>query len=190
MALLIVGVVLWSVVHFFKRVTPDLREQLDAKMGAGPAKGVISLLLVGSIVLMVIGYRGVDFVSVYAPLAGMGHFNNLLMIIAVVLSGAGNSKGKLRAVMRHPMLLSVVVWSAAHLLVNGDLASLVLFGGLAAWAIIQMLLINRAEGAWLRPQPGPIKGDIKLLVISMVVFAVIVGIHIWLGHNPFLGTYG
>ncbi len=189
MGMLIVGVVIWSVVHFFKRVTPDMRAQMDAKMGAGPARGVISVLLLASLVMMIFGYRGAEIIPVYTPMAGMGHLNNLLMIVAVILLGAGNSKGKMRSMMRHPMLMSAVVWAGAHLLVNGDQASLILFGGMAAWAVIQMLLINRAEGAWQRPEPGPLKGDIKLLVISAVVFVVIVGIHIWLGHNPFLGTY-
>jgi ABC-type cobalt transport system substrate-binding protein len=113
--------------------------------------------------------------------------NNALMIIAVVLMGMGKSKGRARAWLRHPMLWGIVVWAVAHLLVNGDVASIVLFGGMGLWALANMLLINAQDGPWQRPAPGPASGDIKLLVISAVVFAVIVGLHMWLGPNPFGG---
>ncbi len=189
MTLLYLGIAIWILVHFFKRIAPEARSGMDRAMGQGPAKGVIAVLLVISIVLMVIGYRAEPYDPVYAPIAGMGHLNNLLMIAAVMLMGAGSSKGKMRSWFRHPMLLGVIVWSFAHLLVNGDYASVVLFGSMALWAVAEIILINRAEPTWSRPEPGPIKGDIRLFVISLVLYAIIAGIHIALGHNPFLGTY-
>ncbi len=189
MQIMIVGILLWVAAHFFKRVLPGARAAMERVMGAGPARGAIAGVIALSIVLMVVGFRAEPYAPVYTPLPGMGHLNNLLMLVALFLSGAGNSKGRARAWLRHPMLWSVVIWSGAHLLVNGDLASIVLFGSLGVWAVVQMLLINRAEGNWQRPEPGPIKGDIKLAVISLVLFAIITGIHMWLGHNPFLGTY-
>ena len=112
------------------------------------------------------------------------------MYIAILLFGMGSSKGKMRAWFRHPMLMGVITWSVAHLLVNGDLASVILFGGLAIWAIIQILLINRAVVDWARPEAGPVARDIRLLVIALVLYAVIAAIHTWLGYNTFLGTYG
>ena len=189
MTLLIVGIAIWVLVHLFKRLSPSGRAALDTALGQGPAKGVIALLLVVSVVLMVIGYRAEPYDPVYSPWPGMGHLNNLLMLLAVMLMGAGSSKGKLRAWLRHPMLTGVIVWSVAHLLVNGDLASVVLFGSMASWAVVEMLVINGSSGPYHRLEPGPIKGDIRLLVISLVLYAIIAGIHIWLGHNPFLGTY-
>lgn len=186
---LIVGIVLWMAAHLFKRLLPGARQKMNLLMGEGPARGAFAGLIFLSIVLMILGYREEPYAPVYAPLPGMGHLNNLLMLVAIFLSGAGNSKGYARAWLRHPMLWSVVIWVGAHLLVNGDVASIVLFGSMGIWAILEMLLINRTEGAWQRPEPGPIKGDIKLAVISLVLFGIIVGIHIWLGHNPFLGTY-
>jgi uncharacterized membrane protein len=75
----------------------------------------------------------------------------------------------------------------AHLLVNGDLASAVLFGGLGLWALAEMLLIGRAE-PWKRPAPGSIKGDARNLVATALIYALIAGIHIWLGHNPFVAV--
>jgi len=82
------------------------------------------------------------------------------------------------------MLTGVVVWAVAHLLVNGDLPSVVLFGGLGLWAIISMMIINRAEPNYEPFDGGTVQGDIRLAVITLVLFAVIVGIHTWLGVPP------
>ncbi len=190
MTLLSIGVALWVLMHFFKRLAPSIRTSLYETLGAGPARGITALLILAALVLMVFGYRAAPVEPVYTPIAGMGHLNNLLMIVAVILIGAGSSKGRMRSLMRHPMLTGAVVWAVAHLLVNGDQASILLFGGLGMWAMAEMALINLAEGPWERPEPGPVSGDIRLLVISAVLFAVIAGVHFWLGHSPFLGTYG
>ena len=85
------------------------------------------------------------------------------------------------------MLTGVVVWAVAHLLVNGDAQSVVLFGGLAVWAVAEMLVINATAGPWVRPEPGPAKGDIRLIVIALVLYGVIAAIHTWLGYWPFPG---
>jgi uncharacterized membrane protein len=94
--------------------------------------------------------------------------------------------GRLRGKMRHPQLTAVKIWAVAHLLVNGDLSSIILFGGLLAWAVGSVILINRA-GPWVRPQPGDAKKDILLVVITLVLFAVMTAIHAWLGVWPFPG---
>jgi len=85
------------------------------------------------------------------------------------------------------MLWGAVVWASAHLLVNGDMAAIVLFGGIGVWALISMMLINMAEGKWEKPKAGPALADVKWLVISAVVFAAISGLHIWIGPSPFGG---
>jgi uncharacterized membrane protein len=185
MTLLIAGVLLWWASHLVKRVAPGLR----AGLGENPGKAVVAVVSVIAVVLMVMGYRRADIVPVYAPLAGMGHLNNLLMLIALLLFAVAQSKGALKARLRHPMLLSVVVWAVAHLLVNGDVASLILFGGLGAWAVVSILMIN-AQSDWVRPVPGPASRDIVTVVIALVMYAIFAGVHIWLGHNPFMGTYG
>lgn len=185
MPILILGLILWTVSHLFKRVAPGAR----ATLGAGPGKMLVTVLSLAAVILMVIGYRRAEIDPVYTPLPGMGHLNNLLMLVAVFLVGVPHSKGRVKAMLRHPMLAGVVVWAVAHLLVNGDMASIVLFGWLGIWAVVSMMLINLRE-SWTRPQPGPLRGDAINLAISLVVYAVIAGIHIWLGYNPFLGTYG
>jgi uncharacterized membrane protein len=184
MTLLIIGLLLWVASHTLKRVAPGLRAGLGDKSG----KGVVAIMALAGIVLMVIGYRGAAVVPVYAPVPGMGHLNNLLMLISLFLFAAGSVKGVVASKVRHNMLTGLVIWALSHLLVNGDLASIVLFGGLALYAVGSMYLISRAE-PWDRPAPGPLKNDMKAVVAAVVLYAVIVAIHWWLGHNPFLGTY-
>lgn len=184
MLLLSLGLILWIAPHLLKRLAPGLRERLGDR-----GKGLVALLIVAGVVLMVIGYRSADFVPLYDPLPGMGHANNTLMLISVFLFGVGGTKGTLYTRMRHPMLTGQVIWALAHLLVNGDLASVVLFGGIGLWALVQMVLINRA-GPWARPTGGrgP-KGDAMNLVGTLALFGVIAYIHQWLGHPVFLGNY-
>ncbi|MDT8853992.1 NnrU family protein [Paracoccaceae bacterium Fryx2] len=184
MLLLILGVALWIAAHSFKRLAPDLR----ARMG-NAGKGLVAVLLLLALVLMVYGYRSAAVIEVYAVLPGIGHLNNLLMLVAVYLYGVGGTKGLLYPRMRHPMLWGTVIWAVSHLLVNGDLASIILFGGLGLWALGAMRMINRAS-AWVPPANGRgLKGDAMNLGGTLVLFGVIALIHVWLGHNPFLGTY-
>ncbi len=185
MNLMIAGLVLWTLAHFFKRLAPNSRAALNTKIGEGPANGVMSLLIIASVGMMVIGFPEAPVETVYEVPSWGKPVNNLWMLVAVALMGMGSSKGRARALWRHPMLTGLVVWSAAHLLVNGDKASVILFTVLALWALAQMSLINMREGAWTRPEPGPVSGDIKWLVISAVVFIVIAGLHIWIGPSPF-----
>ena len=181
MTYLILGLALWFAGHFFKRALPDMR----ANMG-NAGKGVAALVILGALVLMVVGYRQAEFINLWYPPAWTVHLNNLLMLVAVFVYGMSATKGRLRGKMRHPQLIAVKIWAVAHLMVNGDLASVVLFGGLLAWAVIEVIVINRSE-EWVRPEPGPAKKDILLVVITVVMFLVITFIHNWLGVWPFPG---
>lgn len=185
MTLLVLGLLLWAAAHFLKPGAPHLRSRLTEAIGAGPSRGVVALAIAAGVLLMIVGYRSAPFVPVYDPPAWAIHVNNLLMFLAVALFGAGKSKGRARSLLRNPMLTGVVVWSVAHLLVNGDKASLILFGGMGLWALATIALIDLREPAWVRPAPGPGSGDVRLLGITVIVFAVIVAVHTWLGYPPF-----
>ena len=133
------------------------------------------------------GYRGTEFIYVWSPPSFMVHINNRLMLIAVFVFGMSATTGRLRGKMRHPQLVSVKIWAVAHLLVNGDLAGIILFTGMLAWAVWEVILINRAEPEWVRPEPGEAKKDILLVVITLVAFGIMTGLHAWLGVWPFPG---
>ncbi|MFZ5711072.1 MAG: NnrU family protein [Pseudomonadota bacterium] len=185
MTFLIIGLVLWWAAHLFNRVAPGLRTSMG---GAG--KGAVAAVLFISIILMVIGYRNWQAPNLYDPLPGIGRLNNLLMLASIFLFGVGGTKGVLYTRMRHPMLWGTVVWAVAHLLVNGDYASVVLFGGIGLWALVAMATIN-AAGPWVPPANGRgLKGDVMNLAGTVVIYGVIATIHGWLGYPVFLGTYG
>ncbi len=182
MTLLISGLILWSAAHFFKRGMPDLRARLGDK-----GKGLVAVVLIIALVMIVSGYRGAQVVEIWTPPSWGIHLTSLFMLLAVALFGLGHSKSRARGLVRHPMLAGVRVWAGAHLLVNGDLASIVLFGGLFLWALAEVIVLNRAEPDWTPPEPGTLAGDIKLVFITGVLFVVIAGVHFGLGYPVFPG---
>ncbi|KIN71365.1 NnrU family protein [Sulfitobacter guttiformis] len=183
MTLLILGLILWIAAHYFKRLMPAQRAAIG---NAG--KGAIAIAIVASLALMIIGYRSAEIIDIWYPPAFLTGINNLAMIFALWVYGssaAKEAKAWPASKTRHPQLLAVKIWAAAHLLVNGDLASIILFGGMLAWAVGSVILINRAEPAWTAPAPAGRATYIRLAVISLVMLVVISSIHILLGVNPF-----
>lgn len=180
MFLLILGVVLWAAAHFFKRIAPDFRAEIGDR-----GKGLVALALVLSVLLMIFGYRVSDGAFFWGRHPATVGINNLLMILALYFTSPGPKKGALFYKMRHPMLTGFLLWAVAHLLVNGDVPSFILFGGLGAWAIAEMVVINRAEPNWTPPAKGSIAKDGMFLVASVVLLAVIGFVHTWLGYPTF-----
>lgn len=180
MLLLIAGLLLWTGAHLFKRLAPAQRSAMGDK-GRGP----VALTILAGVVLMVIGYRMADGAFLWGRTPAMVGINNLLMLLSVYLFAAAGAKTALARRMRHPMLTAVKVWAFAHLLVNGDVPSFVLFGGLLAWAVIEVIVINKAEPEWTLPEPADTAKEIKAVIISLVIYAVIVAIHYWLGYPTF-----
>ena len=180
MTLLSLGVALWWLAHLFKRLAPGPRAALG---DAG--KGGVALALVLSVVLMVIGYRNTEFVPLWEPPAILRHVNNLLMVLAFYCYAASGMKTALARHVRHPQLLGFSLWAVSHLLVNGDRASVVLFGGLLVWAGLTVLLINRATPRPAPPPPAPMGKEIGAAVGAVVVTGVVGAIHGWLGVWPF-----
>ena len=181
MTLLIMGSILWIIAHSFKRLLPNFRNALG---NAG--KGAVALSLIIALVLIITGYRSADYIAVWAPPYFLVHINNVLMILAVFVLALGHTKGRLRGRLRHPMLTSVKIWAVAHLLVNGDLASLILFGSMLAWAVLAMILINRTE-TWSAPDPGATKQDFVLVFMVFSIFLLISAFHWIFGVWPFPG---
>jgi len=180
MILIILGLALWAAVHFWKRAAPDSRVSLG-----NTGKIIVAVGAVLAIVLMVIGYRGYDGPVYWGRTAAMTGINNLLIVFAFYLYAASGAKTRITRIIRHPQLTAVTIWAIAHLLVNGDLASFVLFGGLLAWAVAEVIVLNRAQPNWTRPAAVPVKKEVTAVVATVVVYGVVSGIHIWLGVNPF-----
>ncbi|SEP14500.1 NnrU protein [Salinihabitans flavidus] len=182
MELLILGVLLWIVAHEFKRILPKQRAALGDK-----GKGLVAVGVLLSIVLMVLGYRAAPFVNLWYPPGWTLHVNNLLMLLAFYFMSPGPKKGAIFYRMRHPMQTGFALWAVSHLLVNGDLASVILFGGLGLWSVVMMGVINRAEPGWTPGPKGSIAKDAMFLVASAVLLVVVGYIHGMIGPWPFPG---
>jgi len=178
--ILIAGVVMWSGAHLFKRLAPARR----AAMGEA-GRGPVSLALLASVVLMVVGWRWADPVWLWSPPPFLRHLNNLLVFLAFYLFAASGMKTAITRVVRHPQLTGFKTWAVAHLLVVPTLAGVILFGGLLAWAVVSVILINRATPRPAPNPPAPLGKEIGALVGALVATAVVGWIHGWLGPWPF-----
>lgn len=178
--ILFIGVELWTLSHFFKRLMPAQRAAMGDK-----AKGMVTIASFAAIGLMVLGYHWADFIPVWDSPRFLTHINNLLMLIALYLFAVSGMKTRLSRTLRHPMLLGTILWAVAHLLVNGDVASIILFGGMAAWAVGSIVLINRDGPRGALPVPAPMGKEIGAALGAVIVMVVIGMIHGWLGPWPF-----
>ena len=181
MLILILGVALWSAAHLWKRVAPAHHDQMGDR-----ARGIATAALLLSVVLMIWGYKISDGPYWWGRSPALVGINNLLVLIAFYLFAASGMKTRVTALTRHPQLIGFSLWAGAHLLVNGDLPSFILFGGLLAWAHVEMRLINRTP--WTPPAgPFPVRKEIMAAVGAVLVTAAVGMIHGWLGPWPFGG---
>lgn len=180
MILLVLGLILWSGTHFWKRLAPASRAAAGDR-----GRMIVAIGVFAGVILMIIGYRSADTMVYWGRSPAMTGINNLLMILAFYLYAASGTKARITQYIRHPQLTAVKLWAVAHLLVNGDTASFVLFGGLLVWAGSEVALINRSEPRPAPPHPIPVGKEIGAVVATVVVFGVVAGIHTWLGYYPF-----
>jgi uncharacterized membrane protein len=179
--LLILGLVLFAGGHWVKRLAPDFR----ANMGDPKGWLILTLAMLAGVVLMIIGYRAAPVVQIWSPPAFFTHINNLLVLIAFWLFALSHMSGTLSARIRHKQLSAIKAWAIAHLLVNGDLASIILFGGMLAWAVASVIIINRQGRDWVRPANPSIVKDILAFVIGIIVMGIVGYIHTLLGYFPY-----
>ncbi len=189
MTLLIAGLLLFLGSHSVRIFAEDWRTARIAGMGEKGWKGAYSLVAIAGFVLIVIGYgqARLDPVVLYATPTWTRHVAALLTLPAFILLAA--SKGpmnRIRAAVGHPMVAGVKLWAFAHLLANGTLADVVLFGSFLAWAIVDYIAArrrDRAEGT-VRVASGPIARDVVTVAIGTVVWIVFA---LWL-HGPLIGV--
>lgn len=181
MLILILGVALWCAAHLWKRVAPAQRARFGEK-----GKGLVTGALILSVLLMIWGYKTAGGPVWWGRSPALVGINNLLVLAAFYLFAASGMKTRVTAITRHPQLIGFSLWALGHLLVNGDLPSLILFGGLLVWAQVEIVMINRTP--WTPPSgPFPAKKEIMAVAGAVVVTMVVGLIHGWLGPWPFGG---
>ncbi len=177
MGLLIAGLLIWSLVHFIPSLAAPIKQKLITQLGENAYKLLFTVLMFTSLALIVFGWRSAVPSHLYQLPEFTRHIAMLLVLIAFILMGASNYPTRIKQFIRHPQLTGVVVWAFAHLVLNGDSRSVLLFGGMGLWAILEIIFINRREGEWVKqPVPGWAR-EIRGLAISLVVFIVIVMLH-------------
>lgn len=174
MILLAFGVLFTALLHLVAAI-PALKARLKAAVGErayGPVFGIASLV---GIAIIVLGWRASDVVFVYDPPEWGRHANYLLTLIAFICLGIFIFRGSLRQTLRFPMAFAAIFWATGHLLANGDLASIILFGGFLAYALAH-LAIGLANG--VRPSPEVRAGhNLLSVLIGIALYGVMVQIH-------------
>jgi uncharacterized membrane protein len=176
MGMLILGLVLFLGVHSTRIVADGWRTTMLARLGEGPWKGLYALLSLIGFALLVWGYglARQQPVALWQPPAGMRHVAALLMLIAFVLLAATYvPRNAVKARLHHPMVLAVKVWALAHLLSNGNLADVLLFGGFLLWAALSFRAARARDRATGASYPaGNAAGTAMTLLVGIAAWAV------------------
>jgi uncharacterized membrane protein len=188
MNLLILGLALFLGVHSVGILAPTWRERMVARLGLMPWRGLYALISLVGFVLMVWGYgqSRLDPVGLYAPPIWTRHLALLLLVPIFPLLLATYLPGRISATVKHPMLTAVKLWALAHLLANGNLADVVLFGALLAWAVADRVSLKRRTMPPVPSAPAGKANDWIALVAGLALYvAFIGGLHLWLiGVSP------
>lgn len=184
MILLLLGVLIFAGVHFIPSLAPGLKAAWVGRLGENGYKGTFSLLLLLGLALIVVGWRSTQPYFLYHLPSGMNHLAMLLLVLAFLLFVISNRPSRLRALIRHPQLTGVVLWGIAHLMLNGDNRSIVLFGAMTIWAIGEVIAINRREGAWVKGDTPSWGTEAVSVVITLIVVAVVAWAHPWFTGMP------
>ena len=170
---MILGLVLFLGTHLVttKRV---LRTQLIAQYGQGTYKIAYAVVSVAGLALIVWGfarYRATGWIDVWTPPMAMKHVAVGLMLIAVIMLVSAYIRGRIYTTLKHPMLAAVKVWALAHLLANGDLGSIILFGSFLAWAVFDRISLKRRSDAGGPPIPvGGVGNDVIAVAVGVVAY--------------------
>jgi uncharacterized membrane protein len=170
---MILGLVLFLGVHLVT-TQRGLRARLIVPMGEGGYKIGYALVSVLGLVLIVWGfadYRATGWIDVWFPPMALKHITVALMLPAVILVVASYIRGRIYTTVKHPMLAGVKLWAAAHLLANGDLGSIILFGSFLAWAVFDRISLKRRSDAGAPPIPvGGIGNDLIAVAVGAVAY--------------------
>lgn len=186
---LVLGLIIFIAVHSVRIVADDWRARTIARVGERAWKGVYTLVSLAGFALLVVGYgqaRGVSPV-LYDPPLFLRHVTALLMLLSLVLVMAAYVPGNhIKAAIGHPMLAGVKLWAFAHLLSNGRLADVVLFGTFLAWAVVDFICARRRDRAAGTIYPRGTASRTTVTVIAGVGawLAFALGLHLWLIGVP------
>lgn len=186
MTLLIIGLLVFFGIHSMSIVAEPTRDRLRARLGEGGWKGLYSLLSVVGLALLVYGYGEARMAPqiLYIPPPWLRHVAMLLLLPVFVLLLATYLPGRIKSTVKHPTFAAIKLWALAHLLANGMLADLLLFGAFLAWGVAGRISMKRRTS---RPLPGPapsVLNDVIAVLAGLGLYVVFV---LW-GHAWLIGV--
>jgi uncharacterized membrane protein len=191
MWMLVGGLLLFFAMHLIP-ARPALRARLVGGIGRGPYLALFGVLSLASLVLIVLGYGQMQGLGrgnpqVWIPPAWTRHLTMLLMLPALILLVAAFLPNRIRTAVGHPMLTAVGLWALAHLVVNGDLASVLLFGSFLAFTVYDFFSVRRRGAAGpLGTARGGLVQDAIAVAGGLALYALLLGGHAWLTGVPIM----
>ena len=189
---MIVGLVLFVGAHMLT-TRREVRARIIKSMGEGPYKIVYSLVSLAGLALVVWGfahYRATGWVQIWSPPRALKDLNMALMLPAVILVVAAYIRGRIYKAVKHPMLAGVKLWAFGHLLANGDLGGIILFGSILGWAVYDRISLKHRTDPGAPPIPvGGVTNDVIAVVVGIVAYlALALAFHPLVMGIPLMGA--
>ena len=186
LAVEILGLVLFLGAHVFVTMR-NQRDALISSIGFGPYRGLFALVAIAGLVLIGFGfarYRAAGVIPLWYPPAWTRHIVVAAMWPASIAFVAAYIPGNIKRVLKHPMLVGVKLWAAAHLCANGDLGGIILFGAVLAWAVYDRITLKRRSdpgvpaipaGGWRNDAIAVVVGTVFYLALGFVFHPIVIG---------------
>lgn len=172
----VAGLVLFFAAHSFTMFRGARQAAVD-KLGPIPYRVLYSLVSLAGFVMIVQGFGDAPRTELWTPPLWMRHVTMLLMLPVFVLLVAAYVPGKIKAAVKNPMLMALKTWALAHLLANGDLASVLLFGAFLAWGVVDLIAVKRGGRSPVVAQPRAVFDGVAVVVGLGIYVAFIMGLH-------------
>jgi uncharacterized membrane protein len=180
LTLLILGLAVFIGTHVIT-TRRALRAGIIDRVGDGPYKAIYSVASILGVILIVYGfgqYRAAGYIALWNPPAWTRHVTVALVWPAIICFCAAYSPGRIKTTLKHPLLVGTKLWALAHLISNGDLGSVILFGSILGWAVFDRITLKRRTDPGAPPIPvGGIGKDIMAVVVGTVIYLVLGLVH-------------
>ncbi len=184
--ILLLGLIIFLGMHSISIFAEPWRNSMVSKLGEQPWKGIYSLASLVGFVLIIYGYgqARLDPTVIYTPPVWLRHVTMLLMIPVFPMIFAVYFPGRIKTALKHPMLIATKTWALAHLLANGTLADVLLFGGFLAWAVMDRISLKRRTQRHIPSAPPGKMNDAIAIIAGLAVYVIFV---LW-GHTWLIGV--
>ena len=174
MNLLILGIIIFFSIHLVP-ILP-IKNILINRLGENKYKGLFSLIALAGLLIIIYGFAHADFHPVWDPLPYSREIALALMPISMILLAAANIQTNIKKFIKHPMLIAILIWSFVHLIANGDLRSIILFGSFGLYALIDIFFSKKVLTTNIEAK-YTLSKDIMVIIIGLVAYLIIVYYH-------------